>query len=127
MIRPGASGQDEPGKVSLRWEIVKGEAVLRSEQASPGDRLVVEASSGGAVYAEVRIYRRDVEAATRAASGGGGVVKTDYVFPSRGRNQVVLLWSDSPLPGESTGSLDSDLSAAISAGAKYEMREIDVL
>jgi hypothetical protein len=108
----------------------KGEVVQRGEGYQPGDTLTIRASTGGARYAEVRVYLNGGELLLRCSAEQPCVREGDWLraevkLPAVGRYQVLLLASDRELPaGHAT--LDQDGSEALSAGAQVLVEEITV-
>lgn len=126
---------------SLRVEIETRGAPRRGDDAHPGDLLRLQASTGGARHAEVRIYRDDRELVLRCSadqqctgagvfSGGGviegGAIRANLELDAVGRYQPLLLVGRRPFPAPGAG-LDGDIAAAVAAGAEVRMgRALDV-
>jgi len=83
-----------------------------------GTRIQIEASTGGARFAELRVYRNDE---TLVATAGGGAardgLRLSLLLDAIGRYQFVLLLSHDTIP-PSSGMLDADAAAAARAGAR---------
>lgn len=115
-----------PSPASLHLEVVAGgAAVRRGVEAQPGDRLSLEATTGGAQYAELRIYRNDAELVMRCSteppcSRHGEELRAAMVVDGVGRYQSLLLFSKNPLPAV-VSNLESDTGAALAAGAEIEL------
>jgi hypothetical protein len=112
---------------------------MRGGHARPGDVLDVQASTGGAVHAELRVYRdggRDDGGAGQAllvrctdqapCSRRGDDIAASVRLDQRGHYWLVFLHGPQPLPAPGA-SLDDDLARARAAGAAIEQRELDVL
>ncbi len=112
--------------VFLSAQIEAGPSVQRGEEAKPGDSLRLKASTGGALHAELRVYRNDAELVLRCSTESPCSRKEDdlqatVVLDGIGRYQPLLLFSKSPLPKASTHGLDADTEAALAAGAEIEL------
>lgn len=127
---------------SLRVELEVRGAARRGDDAHPGDRLRLRASTGGARHAELRVYRDDRELLLRCSgdeppcSGsrkliggsliGGGVIEAHFELDTVGRYQPLLLVGSRPFPAPGA-SLDGDIASAVAAGAEVRMgRAVDV-
>lgn len=89
-----------------------------------GERLRVRARLGSSIG--IRIYRNDRELlleCPRGCTRDGGVMIGEITLDAIARYQIV--WFDGPLP-PSAGELDRDVAAAAAAGARYELRELEV-
>ncbi len=118
--------------LALEVGVAPGDLPLRGgAEAQPGSRLTLRATTGGARYAELRVYFNDGEVALRCSSEppcrrGGEVIEASLVLSSIGSYLPLLLVSDAPLPAPSSGA-DQDAGAAIAAGGRVEVgREIRV-
>ncbi len=116
-----------PGQrpAGLQIEIEAGTTVRRGAEAHPGDLLRLEATTGGALYSELRVYRNDTELILRCSaeppcSQRRGELKASVVLNGIGRYQPLLLLSENPLP-DVASDLDTDTGAALDAGAEIEM------
>lgn len=115
-----------PGPPSLQVEVEAGASVQRGLEAKPGDSLRVNASTGGARYAELRVYRNDAELVLRCStkkpcSLKGTDLQATVALDGIGRYQPLLLFSEKPLPAASAEGLDADTGAALAAGAEIQM------
>ncbi|HET9768095.1 MAG TPA: hypothetical protein VFS60_14670 [Thermoanaerobaculia bacterium] len=122
---------------SLRVELEAHGAVRRGDEAHPGDRLRLRASTGGADYAELRVYRDDRELVLRCTGDrppctrsrgpmGGGSIRGQIELQMVGRYQPLLLVGPRPFPVAGAG-LDADVAAAVASGAEVRMgRAVDV-
>ncbi len=115
-------------RLAVAVQVVAGETVRRGTEAHPGDRLRISAATSGARHAELRVYRNDQGPLLACSTAlpcrqAGGVLEADFVLPSAGSYQVLLLASESSLPEGSTGTLDSDAARALAAGARVELGE----
>ena len=115
-------------RVALRVEVEAAPGtVLRGTEAHPGDRLHLEAATGGAPHAELRVYRNDRTAVLRCSSEPPcerrtGTLEATFVLPSIGSYQPLLLTSDRPLPAPAAGAnLDADVGRALAAGARVTL------
>lgn len=113
---------------SLAVEILPATGVVRrGTEAGRGDQLLLRATTGGAPYAELRVYLNDSELVLACSSEPpctreDGSLRARFELSSIGTYQSLLLLSDQPLP-PSTGGLDGDAGAAIAAGARVELGE----
>jgi len=105
-----------PRPAFLKAEVEAGTAVQRGAEAKPGDRLRLTAATGGARYAEMRVYRNDRELVLRCSAERPCTLLLDAI----GRYQPLLLLSGKPLPATATG-LEADTRAALAAGADVEL------
>jgi hypothetical protein len=115
-----------PGPPSLKVEVEAGPSVQRGLEAKPGDSLQVQASTGGARYAELRVYRNDDELVLRCStekpcSMKGTDLQANVALDGIGRYQPLLLLSERPLPKATSNGLDADTGAALAAGAEIQM------
>lgn len=114
-------GPDEGvATLTVRVEAGAGPA-RRGSEAHPGDRLRLEARTGDAAHAELRVYRSDRELVLRCSTAPpcvrqGQTLRADVPLPALGTYQSLLLLSDSPLPAPA-GTLDADAGSALEAGA----------
>jgi hypothetical protein len=112
---------------------------MRGGHARPGDVLEVQARTGGAAHAEVRVYLdggRDDGGAGEAlllrctdqapCSRRGDDIAASLRLDQRGHYRLVFLHGPQPLPAPGA-SLDDDLARARAAGAAIEQHELDVL
>ncbi len=114
-----------PPPIGLEVTVLPGDAVRRGPEAQPGDRLQLVASTGDAAFAELRVYRDDVELVLRCSEEPpcvrrGGVLRAEIVLPAIGAYQPMLLLAAALLPAPS-GDLDADAGAALAAGAQVEL------
>lgn len=119
-----------PGRTpaGLRIEIEAGTTVRRGAEAQPGDLLRLAATTGGARYSELRVYRNDTELILRCSdeppcSRRRGELSASVVLDGVGRYQSLLIFSEQPLPTppNTASDLDSDTDAALTAGAEVEL------
>jgi hypothetical protein len=87
----------------------------------PGTYLILNANSGGARYAELRVYRGDDQLIFQTAHVMGRFDRDDalhvrVVLEAVGRYQAALFSSDQPIPPPS-GSADGDFVASRQTGA----------
>lgn len=118
----------EPAPVFLKAEVEAGSSVQRGEEAKPGDLLRLTASTGGALHAELRVYRNDSELILHCSTEPPctrheGELRATVVLDGIGRYQPLLLFSKNPLPETPVGGLDADTAAALASGAEIEMGE----
>jgi hypothetical protein len=105
-----------PQPPSLRAEIQAGATVRRGAEAQPGDLLRLQAATGGARHAEIRVYRNDRELVLRCPAKHPCALLLDAV----GRYQPLLLLSRKPLPIPAS-DLETDTRAALAAGADIRL------
>lgn len=119
-----------PGRTpaGLRIEIEAGTTVRRGAEAQPGDLLRLAATTGGARYSELRVYRNDTELILRCSdeppcSRRRGELSASVVLDGVGRYQSLLIFSEQPLPTppNTASDLDTDTDAALTAGAEVEL------
>src|SRR5262249_21999179 len=120
LLRPLA-----PPPHSLRAEVMTGAAIRRGSEAQPGDRLRLQAATGGGQHAELRVYRHDSElilrcAAERPCARRGEELRATLLLDGVGRYQPLLLLSRKPLPATAS-DLEADTHAALAAGADVEL------
>lgn len=113
------------GPASLKVEVERGAVVRRGDEAQPGDRLVLHSTTGGARYAELRVYRNDAELVLRCSTEPpcfrrGDELRASVVCDGIGRYQSLLLLSRKPLPAIAS-DLETDSSAMLAAGADVEL------
>ncbi|HEV8631012.1 MAG TPA: hypothetical protein VGV61_11900 [Thermoanaerobaculia bacterium] len=113
------------GSVSLRADVQRGAAVLRGDEARPGDLLRLVASTGGAAHAELRVYRNDRELVLRCADRqpcvrSGRSLRAIVALDAVGSYQPLLLVGEQPFPPP-TADLDRDAAAALARGARVEL------
>lgn len=112
-----------PDRLALAVEVETGTGtVRRGDEAHPGDRLLLRASTGEAPHAELRVYRNERALVLRCSTEPPcrrrqGVLEAEILLPSIGTYQSLLLTSDRPLP-ETDAGLDPDVAAALQAGAR---------
>ena len=113
----------------------QGAEPMRGGHARPGDVLDVQARTGGAAHAELRVYRDDGGAGQALllrctdqapCSRRGDDIAASVRLEQRGHYRLVFLHGPQPLPAPGA-SLDDDLARARAAGATIEQRELDVL
>jgi hypothetical protein len=112
----------------LQVAVEPGPGVRRGAEAQPGDRLLLEARSGGGAQAELRVYRDDHELVLRCSTQPpcrrrGDTLRATLTLPAVGTYQPLLLLSDQPLPAPTAGGLDADAGVALEAGARVELGE----
>jgi hypothetical protein len=119
-------------ETAINIEVQSGEETLRrGNEAHPGDTLVVNASTGGAPFAELRVYLNDRELVLQCSTEPPctrlqNLLEARLVLRSIGSYQSVLLTSREPIPSPSSG-LDSDAAEALAAHAAVELgKEIHV-
>lgn len=119
-----------PGQkpAGLRVEIEAGTTVRRGAEAKPGDLLKLAATTGGARYSELRVYRNETELVLRCSneppcSRRRGELSASVLLDGIGRYQPLLIFSAEPLPAplDTTSGLDADTEAALHAGAEVEL------
>lgn len=119
-----------PGRTpaGLRIEIEAGTTVRRGAEAQPGDLLRLAATTGGARYSELRVYRNDTELILRCSdeppcSRRRGELSASVLLDGVGRYQSLLIFSEQPLPTppNTASDLDTDTDAALTAGAEVEL------
>lgn len=126
ILRPGAP--PAPAGLGVTLEPRGGspaEPAWRGGEARPGDRLILEAATGGDRFAELRIYRDDAELVLRCSEEApcvrdGDELRAAFELPAVGSYQPLLLVSDDPLPPPAAG-LDADAGRALAAGARVEL------
>ena len=117
-----------PGPIpaALHLEVVAGgAAVRRGVEAQPGDRLRLQATTGGAPNAELLVYRNDVDLILRCSteppcSRRGEELRASVVLDGVGRYQSLLMTSKAALPPVAS-DLEKATSAALAAGAEVEL------
>jgi hypothetical protein len=103
---------------------------LRGGPVSPGDVLTLEAQTGGASYAELRVYRDDTEIVLRCSTTlpcrrSGRRLSAELTLPAIGLYQPVLLLAARALPVP-RGSLDRDGADVLDAGGQFILgREVE--
>lgn len=121
--------------LELATTIVRSDAVMRGEEARPGDRLRLQVSSGGGESLELRLYlgertllarcgsgRRAAEAAIAVCEASGDLLELEVEMTGRGRYQGMVLRSEDEIPAELTGKgLDADAGSALRAGAEVRL------
>jgi hypothetical protein len=115
----------EHSSPTLTVAVQAGSTVHRGVDAKPGDRLQLTATTGGAVHAELRIYRNDAELILHCSteppcSRRRNELRASVVLEGIGRYQPLLVHSENPLPS-SASDLETDTSAALAAGADVEL------
>jgi len=115
----------EPPPAFLQARIEAGSVVYRGGEAKAGDFLRLTASTGGARYAELRVYRNDAELVLSCStkspcSRKDTELKATLLLDGPGRYQPLLLLSKKPIPEGSAG-LDADTGAALAAGADVKL------
>jgi hypothetical protein len=120
LLRPS---EPPPARLALAVEVETGtDTVRRGAEAHPGDRLHLRASTGGAGYAELRVYRNDRALVLRCSTEPPcrrrqGTLEAAFLLPSTGSYQSLLVTSGRPLP-EAGAGLDADVATALGAGAR---------
>lgn len=123
LIGPRAAGQPQLALTVLPPD----GAPRRSDAAQPGSRLALRADVGGYRFAELRLYRNDVDLLLRCADGPepcqrrGDALEARFVVQTLGEHQPVLIVSERPIPAPRGGgarALDEDAAAATAAGAQ---------
>lgn len=113
----------EPVAPEFAVEVIAQAGPTLRGEAQLGDRLRVRIRAGAAVW----IYRNDHElllVCPRDCQRRGDEVQGELPIDQVGRYQVVWL---SPAPAlEASGSLEQDVAAARRAGARHELRELEV-
>ena len=111
----------EPQRLAI--DVIAGDGAATRGDARVGDRLRIRAREGDAIG--VRVYRNDrhlVLECPRMCVRDDGSMRGELVLEIA-RYQV--LWLDGPAPPP-TGSVDGDIAAATAAGARHELRELEV-
>jgi hypothetical protein len=106
--------------------IERGGAVMRGDTAKVGDRIVAVAPASP--NAALWIYRDgDLVLACPDVNctRSGDRWTATHVFEAMGRYRVVFLTASSPIPAP-TGRYDSDVGAALAAGATQKTEVMDV-
>jgi hypothetical protein len=117
-----------PAPLSVTAEIVRAErSTLRSSSPQPGDELKLTAVTGGARYAELRVYREDRQLVLRcfppesagaiSCSRAGDQLQASLRLPSPGAFQALVAASDVPLPAPAP-TLAEDTESLLRAGAR---------
>src|SRR5262249_15949993 len=118
--------RQSPSPASLTVEVQAQHAVIRrGTEAQPGDRLMLRATTGGTLNAELRVYGNDRELVLRCSNEPPCTRQDDKLraalnLDTVGTYQPVLLISRRPLP-RSACCLEEDTSAALAAGAEVEL------
>ncbi len=115
-LRPNLVAPDGVFRVSVE----PGPGARRGAEAQPGDRLILQAATGGTPHAELRVYRDDIELVLRCSTAApctrqGDNLRATLVLPAVGSYQPLLLLSDQPLPAPTGSGLDADSAAALDA------------
>jgi hypothetical protein len=124
--------QQELAGASLRVDVRRSSAVqYRSVEARPGDRLALDADTGGAPHAELRVYRNDRELLLRCSTRApcrreGGALRAELELDAEGSYQPLLLFGAVPPPAP-TGDLGRDAAAAVAAGVEAEVGTLVVV
>lgn len=97
----------------------------RGTEAQPGDRLVLEALTGGLANAELRVYLNERELVLRCSTEApcerrGDELWGELVLTAIGTYQPVFLAADELLPEPGEG-LDADAATAMRRGAVVEL------
>ncbi len=100
-----------------------GAGVFRGEPLRPGQVMVLNAQTGGAAQAELRVYRDDREIVLRCSSEppcrrAGRRIRAELPLEAIGQYQPVLLLSARALPPP-RGTLDQDGDAVLGAGGQF--------
>jgi hypothetical protein len=118
-----------PGTATMSVEVHRESALdLRGAEAQPGDRLVLEAGTGGASFSEMRLYFNDRDLILRCSEEppcerSGDQLRAATTMSSVGRYQALFLSSSSPIPAPSGEGLDVDAGRARGAGASLLLPE----
>jgi hypothetical protein len=113
----------KPDPPQLAIDVIAGDGAAIRGDARVGDRLRIRARDGDAIH--VRVYRNDrhlVLECPRMCTRDDGSMRGELVLEIA-RYQV--LWLDGPT-APPTGSVDGDIAAATQAGARHELRELEV-
>lgn len=99
--------------------------VRRGTEAQPGDRLVLEAVTGGLANAELRVYFNERELVLHCSTEApcerrGEKLRGELALAAIGTYQPVFLAAKDPLPEPGRG-LDADTAAAMRSGAVAEL------
>lgn len=110
---------------TLRVEVETGGTQRRGDEAHPGDHLTLQASTGGATHAELRVYRNDRELLLRCSANppcvrSGRSLSAHLDLDAAGRYQPLLLVGPRAFPAP-TGDLDGDTAAAVATGSEVEL------
>jgi hypothetical protein len=114
---------------TIRIEVSRtSDRALRGADARPGDTIRLEARTGGAAFAELRLYLNDFDLVLRCSEEApcerrGGRLEATFAIRSVGRYQGLLLASTAPIPPPSGEGLDADAGRARSAGASVGLPE----
>ncbi len=103
---------------------------IRSGDPAIGNRLQATVGIGEFAHGSLRIYRNDRELLVACPGAPECVIDADVVgatvtIDAIGVYQVVWLTSQNPIPPPSS-SLGNDLENAMSQGADYQLRELEV-
>jgi hypothetical protein len=113
-----------PAEISLTSRVVVEQSTRRGDDAHPGDILQLRANTGGARFADLRVYLNSAQLVVGCSSEfpcrrSGDSIELDLQLESVGTYQAVLFLAPGPLP-ESTEDLDRDAGAALEMGARVE-------
>ena len=112
----------------LTFEIERGDRpARRGEVLHPGDRLILQADTGAASHAELRVYHDDTELILRCSDSPPCVLRgtrlsATLVLEQLGIFQPVLITSEQPIPPPA-GTLDEDAAAVLSQGGRVVLLE----
>lgn len=112
----------------LTFKIERGDRPSRrGEVPHPGDRLILQADTGAASHAELRVYRDDTELILRCSDSPPCVLRgtrlsATLVLEQLGIFQPLLITSEQPIPPPA-GTLDEDAAAVLSRDGRFVLSE----
>lgn len=123
LLRAGPETALEP---SIAVRVVdSGDAPRRGRDAQPGDRLELRGVTGGAGFAELRVYLNETELVLRCSSEPPcerrpGELRAVLELRWVGSYQAALFAGDEPFP-EPLPDLDADAGRVLERGARVEL------
>lgn len=113
-----------PPEPLLRFEAIAQNNVVRSgNDLSQGDLLRVLVAKRPAEHSDLRIYRDHTILVARQS--GEGPLKLEHKIDAPGAYELVLLVPAKKTPLPEPKSVDEDISAAVTAGIDYQLRELE--
>ncbi len=112
----------------LTFKIERGDRPSRrGEVPHPGDRLILQADTGAASHAELRVYRDDTELILRCSDSPpcvlrGTQLSATLALEQLGSFQPLLITSEQPIPPPA-GTLDEDAAAVLSRDGRFVLSE----